>query len=59
MPDPIVEPENTRAGNKALAQRVEELEKTVKALLSGFKEVEKYNGENFMPEGTYHGTKFE
>ena len=54
-------PENEsieRIGANAKA-RIEQLEKTVKALLSGMKTAEDEIGEALMPEGTYYGVKFE
>lgn len=41
-----------------LKTRVEELEKSVKALLKGMKETEDETGEALMPTGTYHGVEF-
>lgn len=58
MPEPEVNPD-TRVGAKGLEKRIEAIETTQKALLQAIKEIEKYQGENFMPEGTYHGVKFE
>lgn len=53
---PEVEPE--RVGEK-LKARVEELEKTVKALLRAMQDAEKEVGEPLMPAGVYYGIKFE
>ncbi len=41
-----------------LKTRVEELEKTVKALLKGMKETENEIDEPLMPTGTYFGIEF-
>lgn len=49
--------ENPRAENK-LKLRVEELERTVAALVKGMAEAEKELGEPIMPEGTYFGSTF-
>lgn len=50
--------ENSRVGNKLIA-RVDELERTVKALLKAVQAAEKETGEPLMPEGEYYGQKFE
>lgn len=50
--------ETERVGAK-LKSKVEELERTVKALLKAMQEAEKELGEPLMPAGVYYGTKFE
>jgi hypothetical protein len=47
-----------RVGKK-VTQRVEELERVVKALITGMKETEKETGEPLMPTGEYYGIKFD
>lgn len=56
MPDPIIEP--TRVGAKD-KERIDALERAVKALLQAMREYEKTSGEALMPIGDYYGYKFE
>lgn len=59
MPEPEIQPEPRAGKIKDLEARIQALEKTVKAILQFAKETEKYTGEELMPEGEYHGTRFE
>lgn len=54
MSDPV---DNPRAENK-LKERVQELERTVIALVKALKATEEETGEPLMPEGSYFGIDF-
>jgi len=47
-----------RVGSNA-KKRIEELEKTVKAILKALREIEEHLDEPFVPGGEYLGEKFE
>lgn len=51
--------EKIKKKNEELEVKVTELERAVKALLKGMKELENNQGEAFMPEGDFYGIKFE
>ena len=57
------ESERTKPSEKTKIETVEakisELERTVKALIEGFKAVEKYDDEAFVPAGKYFDVEFE
>lgn len=57
------EPERTTEKQKEkinkLEQKVESLERSMRALLEAFKQLEEEQDECYMPEGEYHGVKFD
>ena len=56
MPEDIVPPVE-RVGKK-VTDRIDELERVVKALLKGMQDAESVTEEPLMPIGNYYGTEF-
>ena len=50
--------ENTPISKAAFTKRLEELERSIKAILTAIKHAEGAGGEECMPEGEYYGIKF-
>lgn len=58
MPDPI-EPINDVRNSKLINARLDEIERTLKAIVIAIKDFENEIGVDAMPTGEYYGQKFE